>query len=73
MLSQWEKAKDRQLNEGVVATVTSANPACLQKPGLDSLKCNVDAAIFEDDNKYGVGICVRDDRGIFKSGKTMWF
>lgn len=37
------------------------------------LKCNVNATVFEGENKYGVGFCVEDDRGTFRCGKTMWF
>jgi hypothetical protein len=29
------------------------------------LKCNVDAAIFREQNCFGVGMCLRDDKGNF--------
>lgn len=37
------------------------------------LKCNVDAALFVSDDKYGIEMCIRDENGCFMERKTMWF
>lgn len=46
---------------------------CWMKPMAGTLKCNIDAAIFEQDNTYGVGLCIQHENGVFVKGKTMWF
>lgn len=33
----------------------------------------MDATVFEGKNKYGIGICIRDENGVYKGGKAMWF
>ncbi|XP_057809101.1 uncharacterized protein LOC131023575 [Salvia miltiorrhiza] len=37
----------------------------------DSVRCNVDAAFFEQDQTMEIGIVVRDNTGSFVAGKTM--
>lgn len=65
LLHQLEQAKERQSNIGVATVVNNTITVCWETPSSGSFKCNVDAAIFEDDNKFGVGICVHDDQVIF--------
>ena len=35
------------------------------KPHLSCFKCNIDAAIFQEQNKIGVGMIIRDSKGNF--------
>lgn len=44
-----------------------------RKRVIGSFKCNVDAAIFNSDNKYGVGMCVKTYTSEFYCGRSMWF
>jgi hypothetical protein len=32
------------------------------KTSTGSLKCNIEAAIFKEDNSFSCGICIRDDK-----------
>ncbi|KAG5001348.1 hypothetical protein GLYMA_08G260100v4 [Glycine max] len=38
-----------------------------------SLKINIDATIFKEVNKFGVGICIKGDQGSFVSAKSLPF
>lgn len=50
----------------------AVQPCCV-KPNVGSYKCNVDAALFESENKYGVDMCIRSStRGLYKA-KTICF
>lgn len=42
------------------------------RPAEGTVKCNVDAALF-DDNRFGIGLCIRDYQGLFVKAKTVWF
>lgn len=59
----WQHAQRSKLAHSQAATVRNRHIhtpwTC---PDSGSLKCNVDAGIFEDD-KYGIGLCLRDGRG----------
>lgn len=37
----------------------------------DTLKFNIDAAIFESQQQHGLGICIRDHQGMFVKNKTV--
>ncbi|KAG4918444.1 hypothetical protein JHK85_056725 [Glycine max] len=39
-------------------------------PHTGSLKCNLDVALFIDQNKFGIGFCMRDDQGTFIKART---
>ncbi|PNY07593.1 cytochrome p450 [Trifolium pratense] len=69
LLQQWLKAHQRA---GSAAAV-DAGTAVLkwQKPAAGMVKCNVDAAVFQKQNQYGIGLCVRDDKGEFLKAKTL--
>jgi ribonuclease HI len=44
-----------------------------QKPRRGRMKCNVDASFSASRNRFGIGMCIRDDEGQFVLAKTMWF
>ncbi|KAL6513680.1 hypothetical protein OROHE_019540 [Orobanche hederae] len=76
LLQQWQLARSSKANSQQHRTAT--NSTCRQaerwqKPNCGELKCNLDAAIFREENKFGGGICVRDENGAFRGAKTMWF
>jgi ribonuclease HI len=44
-----------------------------QPPDADYLKCNVDAAIFEEQRSFGIGMCIRDSHGNFIKASIKWY
>jgi len=34
------------------------------------IKCNIDAAVFGPQRRFGVSLCLRDDNGVFMSAKS---
>ncbi|XP_073026701.1 uncharacterized protein [Primulina eburnea] len=64
-LYDWLQAKERRplLNQ----TVQRAGPICKRwhKPPPHFLKCNTDAAIFTDNNTFGLSSVLRDENGEF--------
>jgi hypothetical protein len=45
----------------------------LAPPGEGDIKCNLDAALFEEQQRFGVGMCVRDSQGNFMKAGTLWY
>uniref|UniRef100_A0A803NRL8 RNase H type-1 domain-containing protein n=1 Tax=Cannabis sativa TaxID=3483 RepID=A0A803NRL8_CANSA len=41
---------------------------CWSTPGTNSVKINVDAALFEDERGFGIGAVARDDKGLLIEG-----
>ena len=44
----------------------------LIKPSPDKFKCNVDASFSQARNQVGIGVCIRDDEGLYVLAKTEW-
>jgi len=44
-----------------------------QPPVKGYLKCNLDAALFGDQQCFGIGICIRNAQGQFIKVLTKWF
>jgi len=44
-----------------------------KKPSPIKMKCNIDASFPNHDNRVGIGMCIRDEEGIFVLAKTEWF
>uniref|UniRef100_A0A803P8V2 Uncharacterized protein n=1 Tax=Cannabis sativa TaxID=3483 RepID=A0A803P8V2_CANSA len=42
-------------------------------PGVNTIKVNIDAAVFCDTSNYGVGFVARDSRDVFVEGSTKLF
>ncbi|WJX44042.1 hypothetical protein P8452_31070 [Trifolium repens] len=64
---QWQHVRAGANAQGVHVT-ESAN--IWQPPPRGKLKCNIDAAIFAELNRFGVGMCLRNDHGQFVKAKT---
>ncbi|MCI43629.1 cytochrome P450, partial [Trifolium medium] len=41
-------------------------------PEQGTYKCNVDAVIFKEQNRFGACMCIRGHRGNFIRAQTMW-
>lgn len=72
-LSEWKAARNSVSTWAAREDSVQAVEYYWRKPDVGSYKCNVDAAIFNTDNKYGVDMCIRTDMGEFYRGKTIWF
>jgi hypothetical protein len=44
-----------------------------RRPQPKTLKCNVDAACYVEQNKFCIAACVRDEHGSFVKGLTQHF
>lgn len=45
---------------------------CTKKPTVGTLKCNVDANFFVEQNCIGIGMCLRDSQRNLVMEKTCW-
>ncbi|GAU28961.1 hypothetical protein TSUD_153770 [Trifolium subterraneum] len=61
-LVQWSGAE----------TVAAAGRGRWTPPEQGTYKCNVDAAIFKEQNCFGAGMCIRDHSGNFIRAQTTW-
>lgn len=43
------------------------------KPSPGRYKCNIDTSFSDSLDKVGIGICIRDDEGVFVLARTDWF
>jgi ribonuclease HI len=62
-LYDWKQAQ----RCGTAAVHTNADPELLswRKPPVGSLKCNIDAAVYIEQNIFCIGACLRDEQGQF--------
>jgi hypothetical protein len=70
LLHQWCCA--RQQGQTMFAN-NNNNNVRWQPPVIGTVKYNIDAALFNYQQKFGVGMCIRNDQGNFMKAKTMWF
>ncbi|GAU48097.1 hypothetical protein TSUD_238360 [Trifolium subterraneum] len=61
-----------KLRRNNVSGTTEADLARWEKPALDWVKCNVDAAFVSGSGRTSVGLCFRDNSGYFMAGMTQW-
>jgi len=71
-LYQWQqvRAKLQRMENGLgsiydtrIERHSRNNGIQWRKPALGEVKCNVDSAIFKDQRCYGVGMCLRGEKG----------
>lgn len=60
-LFEWEEARKRK----ALQVSGSRSVEVWHKPDRGEFMCNVDVAIFAEEGCYGIGICVRNDKGAF--------
>ncbi|CAN1154003.1 Putative ribonuclease H protein At1g65750 [Linum perenne] len=61
LLSDWSRAQARNRTGNAVPRHAECNK--WHAPLMDRVKCNVDAATFEVQRRWGLGMCVRDSSG----------
>ncbi|XP_024628912.1 uncharacterized protein [Medicago truncatula] len=57
----------------VTPTVTTTVQVRWQPPAQGQMKCNIDAVFSNHHNKTDIGICIRDEGGVFVLAKTISF
>jgi ribonuclease HI len=67
----WTKARKTQQN--ISSNSPNVEDITWTKPPLNMIKCNVDAACYNELNRYGIAACVRDSQGRFIKAYTRWF
>jgi hypothetical protein len=55
MLYQWQNARQRK---DAVGHHDSSNVIRWQPPTIGKVKCNVDADLFNEQHKFGIGMCI---------------
>jgi ribonuclease HI len=69
-LLQWREIKAKQ-EKAYPATVN--NRVRWQPPTDGEFKCNVDAALFNEEQQFGMGMCIRGAHGTYVKARTMVF
>ncbi|PNX87003.1 cytochrome p450 [Trifolium pratense] len=59
-------------NDEHAASNSNRADRVLKKPAIGRYKCNIDASFSAQQNRVGLGMCIRDDEGRFVLAKTMW-
>ncbi|GAU20408.1 hypothetical protein TSUD_12260 [Trifolium subterraneum] len=61
-----------QLRRHNIAPVADPRPVRWEKPGVEWIKCNVDAAFVARSSITSMGLCFRDTNGQFVADLTQW-
>ncbi|CAJ2645584.1 unnamed protein product [Trifolium pratense] len=70
LLTYWKGAQN---HKNLHSQQRQHNTAiCWSKPPTGRYKCNIDASFSKQQNKVGIGMCIRDDQGRFVLAKTEW-
>ncbi|PNX77982.1 cytochrome p450, partial [Trifolium pratense] len=70
-LNDWKNIKTVQTTTSVDVQ-TEMNVIKWKKPSPGRIKYNIDAAFPSNNNRIGLGICIRDETGAFIRAKTEW-
>ncbi|KAK2362141.1 hypothetical protein QL285_087230 [Trifolium repens] len=71
MLQDWKAVRVVAAKPNSVQQASARNLWC--RPVAGKVKCNIDASFPLGSNRVGIGICIRDDQGVFILAKTEWF
>ncbi|KAJ1412101.1 Ribonuclease H superfamily [Sesbania bispinosa] len=71
--SLWKQRNEKVWEGvGITSVVVTSHNFCWFPPQAGRVKCNVDAALFADQNGFGVGLCLRDDKGQYIKSKVLY-
>ena len=74
LLYEWNAARNATLNNidvnGNGEHSQSAMVIKWSKSNRGRMKCNIDASFPNNENKIGIGICIRDEEGVFVIART---
>ncbi|WJX93691.1 hypothetical protein P8452_75185 [Trifolium repens] len=68
MLQEWKAVRDIASKPDSATKATVVRAWC--KPMTGRVKCNIDASFPTNSNKVGIGMCIRDEHGVFILAKT---
>ncbi|WJX13206.1 hypothetical protein P8452_03622 [Trifolium repens] len=71
MLQEWKAVRDIASKPVSATKATVVRAWC--KPMTGRVKCNIDASFPTNSNKVGIGMCIRDEHGVFILAKTEWY
>ncbi|KAM6587325.1 hypothetical protein CsatA_009930 [Cannabis sativa] len=72
-LDHWRKAQDNTSLSSIYSSSFDDGAELWSKPVTNTIKVNVDAAIFASDNQYGYGMVARNDSGSLIEAKAHCF
>ncbi|KAJ1413802.1 SGNH hydrolase superfamily [Sesbania bispinosa] len=64
VLGDWDRIHNK-------SNPSELQSMCWSPPQGDRLKCNCDASMFKELNSFGIGLCIRDEKGKFIRAKTL--
>lgn len=70
-LVQWQNSRGRSSQALCHSRFVGDGAASWVKPKLDSIKVNVDAAVFRDQTEYGMGMMALDHRGYLMLSRSL--
>ncbi|KAM6552927.1 hypothetical protein CsatB_013689 [Cannabis sativa] len=70
-LDQWSKAQNTLIETSWSGCTINDGAEQWVVPNINTIKVNVDAALFNSSNKYGCGVVARDHYGMLIQGKTL--
>ncbi|XP_074358052.1 uncharacterized protein LOC141697532 [Apium graveolens] len=73
ILDQWKDAQSKIYKPSVGDSNTMDGKEQWIKPSVDTIKINVDAALFHNEHRYGYGVVARDHNGNFLEVKVAGF
>jgi hypothetical protein len=69
----YDRMKAQQHSSTTASSGTDLNALGWRRLLLETLKCNVDAACYAEQNKFCIAACVRDEHGSFVKGMAQCF
>ncbi|XP_060970040.1 uncharacterized protein LOC133037193 [Cannabis sativa] len=72
-LNQWKNAQDSVIETTFSGSLAEDAAVCWVPPYDNSVKINVDAAMFNENRQFGVGLVARDTQGLLIEGCTKLF
>ncbi|XP_060967048.1 uncharacterized protein LOC133035200 [Cannabis sativa] len=72
-LNQWKNAQESVIETTFSGYITEDDAVCWVPPHVNSVKINVDAALFNETRQFGVGLVARDTQGMLIEGCTKLF
>ncbi|PNY12478.1 ribonuclease H, partial [Trifolium pratense] len=71
LLSEWRNARRIEEQTSLIAR-TNRDSLKWKRPPHGFFKCNVDGSFSEYHNRVGIGMCLRDEFGMFVGAKIIW-
>lgn len=73
ILDQWKDAQAKIYKPSIDDSHTTDGKEQWNRPSVNTIKINVDAALFQHEHRYGYGVVARDHNSIFLEAKVTGF